>query len=353
MLTRVVKFLDQYNIISVSQFGFRKGLSTEAAILELTESILKQLDSRGHVASILCDLCKAFDCVDHKILLRKLHFYGIRGIAHAWFRSYLENRKQCVEYSGNHYGIYRSPWKVCARGVPQGSILGPLLFLIYINDLPRNIDDSNAVLFADDTTLTVLEQCGISLEISANRIFKRANDWFAANGLKLNTGKTQVIQFGTKRVNTNLKINGAEEISNCQSAKFLGVEIDQNLNWKAHVKNLQTKLSSASYALRVISNATSRQIVLTSYYGYIYPHLRYGVVFWGNSTHSDKIFKIQKSCIRIICNLSYREPCKPYFRELGILTLPSLYIYEVLRMCRRGLSGAEYLLSSSMRVGTC
>ena len=119
MLTRVVKFLDDNKIISVSQFGFRRGLSTESAILALTESILNQLESRGHVASILCDLCKAFDCVDHDVLLRKLYFYGIRGIAHDWFKSYLEDRKQCVEYSGNNSKIYRSPWKACKRGVPQ------------------------------------------------------------------------------------------------------------------------------------------------------------------------------------------------------------------------------------------
>src|SRR5436190_3672461 len=181
----------------------------------------------------------------------------------------------------------------------------------------------------------------MGLQTSANRTFKKANDWFKANGLKLNTGKTQLVQFGTKRVTCEVKINDAEEITNCQSAKFLGVVIDQNLNWKAHVKHLQSKLSSASYALRVISTSTSQHVVLTAYYAYIYPHLRYGVVFWGNSAHSAKIFKLQKTCIRIICNLPFRAPCKSYFKGMGILTLPSLYMYEVLRMCRRGLSGAD------------
>jgi len=207
--------------------------------------------------------------------------------------------------------------------------------LIYINDFPDTIENADSVLFADDTTLTVSENNVERLGLSVAGDFKTSNDWFTANGLKLNVDKTQLVQFSAKK--TLNKIQNLDEIFPSASAKFLGLIIDEHLNWKSQVQTLQNKLSSATYALRVVARAASHNTVMTVYYAYIYPHLRYGVVFWGNSTHSQKIFKIQKTCVRIICNLAPKDSCTPWFRKLNILTLPSLYIFEAILLCRQNL----------------
>jgi len=328
-LARMLLFLDKNNILTPKQFGFRKNLSTETAIYSFVETVLQFLDKKFHVASVLCDLSKAFDCVDHALLLRKLKFYGIVGNSSKWLSSYLQNRKQKVVCTDGAGKTHSSTFQVIKRGVPQGSVLGPFLFLIYINDLPRTFSNAETVLFADDTTLVVADPNFDTLQMHITATLQEANDWFQANGLLLNSNKTQLIHFKTTPNQLEIKINDTPSVS---SAKFLGVVVDENVKWKEHIAQLANRLSSACFAIKTLSKIVNIETIKAVYYAYAFSHLRYGVAFWGNSVNSITIFKIQKRIIRAMFNLKYRQSCKPYFKTYKILTLPSLYIFETLSL---------------------
>jgi len=176
-------------------------MSTKDAVFRLTDSVLKSLIQKLHVGGIFCDLPKAFDCVNHKILLTKLHFYGIQGITMDWFRSYLTNRKQKVEIkSPNSTHNLVSDWGILKHGVPQGSILGPLLFLVYISDLSLRINSlAEPILFADGTSVIISKRSYIEFSVAVNLVLAHIIEWFSANRLVLNLEKTNVLTFVTNR----------------------------------------------------------------------------------------------------------------------------------------------------------
>jgi hypothetical protein len=152
MLNRLVQHLEVNNILSAAQFGFRKDLHIDDAVFFLLNNKITQLDKRSQAGGIFCDLTKAFDCVNYGILFNKLHHYGIRGVFYAWFESYLANRKQKVcLLSNSSEDVMSSNWEMIVSGVPYGSILGPMLFIVYLNDLPYSLDhEGKLVLYADD-----------------------------------------------------------------------------------------------------------------------------------------------------------------------------------------------------------
>lgn len=252
---RLREFLSQHQQLSDEQHGFRQNRNTTSAIYELTNTVLKSIDKNEKVMAIFCDLSKAFDLVDHKIILDKLEHYGVRGVAHKWFKSYLDERQQLVEikYQNQNSGkleSHISDSQLITCGVPQGSILGPLLFLLYINDLPLNVNITEAqiILFADDTSAIVTAKNNRDLELAANHIVSLLNNWFTANKLLLNESKTNLIHFNNKGIDV-LNVNSISRplaFSNC--TKFLGVHIDCKMKWEDHIQKLAKKLSSACYA---------------------------------------------------------------------------------------------------------
>jgi hypothetical protein len=191
MYSRVSQHLQTNYILVREQYAFRKGKSTEDAAFRLTDSVLKSLNHNLYVGGIFCDLSKVFDCVNQEILLTKLHFYGIQGISIEWFRSYLTNRKQKVEIkSPNSTHNLASDWGILKHGVPQGSILGPLLFLVYIKDLPLQINSlAEPILFTDDTSVIISNENFIDFTTSANQVLAGMIEWFSANKLVLNLKK--------------------------------------------------------------------------------------------------------------------------------------------------------------------
>ena len=203
--TRLFRFLNTHNCIYELQFGFREYHSPNHALISLTEDIRNALDDKHFVGGVYIDLQKAFDTVDHKILLYKLNHYGIRGKANEWFNSYLTNRKQYVSING-----FKSDEKVMNFGVPQGSVLGPLLFLIYINDIHIALKYCKTRLFADDTNLLIKNKSLKQLQKHLNLDLRNLCNWLTTNKISLNASKTELLIFRhpNKHINYNLKIDG-------------------------------------------------------------------------------------------------------------------------------------------------
>ena len=241
--SRIYSFLNLHNCIYELQFGFRAKHSTNHALLSLTETIREALDNSNFAYGIFIDLQKAFDTVDHQILLRKLEHYGIRGLANNWFKSYLSNRQQFVSING-----YNSKNQTMKYGVPQGSVLGPLLFLIYINDLHNAIKYSTVHHFADDTNLLVVGKDLLNIQKQINLDLRYLCGWLNANKISLNASKTELIIFRDPRKIYNhelkIKLNGKRLIP-CNSVKYLGIYIDCHFNWKVHQTEISSKLSRA------------------------------------------------------------------------------------------------------------
>jgi hypothetical protein len=227
---------------------------------------------------------------------------------------------------------YYSEPRLLMRGVPQGSILGPLLFLIYINDMPK-CTTHPMILFADDSTVLIQSNDLKSYEADINNTLATIIDWLDLNKLNINIDKTKIMQFHQSKSHTiNLDIQYKDQrIEQTDVAKFLGIDIDKHISWKPHIDSLSTRVNNFVFALRKVSTISNQKTALLAYYGYVESILRYGIVLWGNSVQNSiqRIFIAQKKCIRAMCNIKQIESCKPHFKTLGILTLTSLYIFEV------------------------
>ena len=211
------------------QYGFRAGRSCEHALLDAQNILLNSLHRNQISLLLLIDFSKAFDMVDHSILLHKLQHYGIRGVAHQWMASYLKNRNQFVSVEG-----VDSNCKNLDYGVPQGSILGPLLFVIYINDLPGMNDLAQFILYADDANIIISGDSILEIEEKINILCERLMEWVRVNGLLINLKKTNYMLFSRKRVtNPPRVVMNNENITRVDKAKFLGVILDDKLSWTA------------------------------------------------------------------------------------------------------------------------
>jgi len=212
-------------------------------------------------------------------------------------------------------------------GVPQGSILGPLIFLIYVNDLPKNVSN-NLILYADDTTAVVKAKSDQNLEIKVSEALTELNKWFKINGLKLNPGKTQLVKLCTPQS----RDSGNLRLSTNENSKFLGLYIDKHLNWGKCIENLLGKLNSACYQMLCLRDTLDIKTRLMVYYGYFYSIMQYGIEFWGFSPGADRIFKVQKKFLRIMTYAPWKSSCKPIFKKHKIMTVPNLTIYKILLM---------------------
>lgn len=334
---KVRSYLYKHNLMSPTQFGFLKDRSTSDAIIDFIHCIYKAFETRTYVSGLLFDMSKAFDLVDHNILLRKMEAHGIRGIILKWFKSYLADRKQFVEINqttGNNRKKYRSNFHSVLYGVPQGSILGPLLFIIFINDLSKFLKAGKLVNFADDANVLIRAITIEDLEELLYLAFEQMKEWCYLNNLVLNDDKTNIIQFRTNdRVQKN--VNSSFKNLHVNSAKFLGIHLDQHLRWHAHLQELKIAISKTIFGIKRIRTMTDEKTALLAYYGMFHSKISYGTSIWGNSTMMPDVFKIQKKAVRAVFSLTQRTSCKHYFVEKNIMTIYSIYIYQILKYVKK------------------
>jgi hypothetical protein len=332
---RMTSFINKYNILSNKQFGFRKNSSTNHALIHYHNNITHLLDNSQFVLSVFIDLKKAFDTVNHDILLNKLYYYGIRGPCYNLLQSYLQNRTQKVKFlSNNQQVISDSNYVTC--GVPQGSILGPLLFLLYINDLPSISNKLEFILFADDTTITISHKSLYNLQEIANHGLKMLHNWLISNKLTINILKTNYIIFSPKNKIipfTPLIFINNQQINNVTHIKFLGIFIDEKLSWHHHISHLTNKLARNIAILYKLQNNVTHEIMTMMYYSFIYSHLTYGITLWGNTykTKLDPLLLLQKRAIRVISGSSYLAHTSPLFKLHKILKLDDIATFETLK----------------------
>lgn len=330
--SRLMCFLLKHNIITNRQFGFLSGISTTDAMFTALNEIYTSINNKLHTAAVFWDFAKAFDCVNHQILIRKMDFYGVRGVPLKWFKSYLQDRHQFVRVSES-----TSNSKTVKCGVPQGSVLGPILFLLFINDITSLDISGKVTLFADDTSFIWSKPDSASLHSAISEDLDLILAWCHSNGLYCNADKTKTLSFRGDLQPITL---GNNIIQMVQSARFLGLTVDDTLKWTQHIEALTKRLTSACFALRSVASelgmSTARQI----YFALFESHLRYALPFWGSCSQEkfEIIFRIQKRAIRYIFNLKSRDHCVGKFSESGILTLPALFILETVCLLRKHIS---------------
>jgi len=296
----------------------------------MQDRITNAIENNEYSVGIFFDLAKAFDTVDHKILLRKLEYYGIRGSQLKWFASYLDNRTQKVLCNGA-----LSKFALIKYGVPQGSNLGPILFLLYINDLALISPTLFFILFADDTNVFYSHGSWQELARIVYKELSKIADWFCANKLTLNLDKTNFILFRSHRKappgdNLDLLINNTP-IEQVESAKFLGVHIDQHLTWSIHINHISAKIAKNVGILTRIAYLLPKTTRLNLYYALIYPYLTYCNMIWSATykTRLRKLITLQKRAIRLIAGIRKLEHTRPYFLELKLLTLDQIRDFQI------------------------
>ena len=327
MYNRLLSFINSNGILYNYQFGFRESHSPNLAMILLVDKISNALENGEYVLGLFLDFSKAFDTVNHEILFKKLEFYGVRGVALQWFHSYFFRREQYVEFEG-----IQSSRDYILCGVPQGSILGPLLFLLYINDLANVSTVIFSLLFADDSNMFLSGKCPDELINIMNTEIIKILDWLALNKLSLNVSKTHFMFFRRKRskimVKSNLIIKG-EIIDMVEQTKFLGIVIDSSLTFLAHIQYIKGKIARG---LGIICKARKYFLKrMTLYNAFIHPYFAYCIPVWGNTYKSylDPLVKLQKRLVRIICGSPRNTHSAPLFSELNILTVSKLYIHSV------------------------
>ena len=321
MLKQMSEYFTHNDLFFNGQYGFREKHSTELAALELVDRISKAMDAGLTPFSIFIDLSKAFDCLNHEILISKLRFYGIQNSALTLIQSYLQNRKQFVQSED-----LKSDTANLDTGVPQGSILGPFLFLVFMNDFHHSTSRFQMVNYADDTTLlsnissfsSVLSGGSVGAEL------ERVNDWLLANKMCINVKKTKLMYFSprSKQINfPDVSLNGVV-VEVVEDFNYLGIVLDKHLTWQKHVDSVHSKLSKVCGILAKIKHLVPQTTLKTIYNSLMACRLHYGILVWGKS--SNKLFKIQKKAIRIITNSSFNAHTEPLFKSNNILKVNDL-----------------------------
>lgn len=335
LLERVVtaRITDHFvsnNLLTEFQFGFRQKHTVENAIHKILTDIYSDFNNGEYGLGVFVDLSKAFDTLDRVILLEKLEFYGVKDVELRWVQSYFFARQQYVVFEEGKSSISN-----VNCGVPQGSIIGPLMFIIYINDIINSSNVAKYVMFADDTNIFMSSSNLRLLYNTMNSEMAKICKWFSANKLTLNTDKTQYMIFHRhkKKIHpetiSDLYVNG-NKIKRVSVTKFLGVWMDENLVWGEHVRQVVLKVSKYLFVFRKIRPLLQPASLKLIYHTLIYPNLMYCLTVWGNCTNVVKnpVIILQKKLVRAMCGSAYLEHTAPLFEQLKFLTFPNLITYS-------------------------
>lgn len=346
MKQKLIDFLHSTDFFSSKQFGFRMGMSTENALLNFMTDVHNGLNRGKCVSGVFLDIKKAFDTVNHGILLDRLYNCGIRGTLHKWFKSYLIGRKQCVKILTEY-----SDMEEIKSGVPQGSVLGSILFIIYINTLCDGKLKGKITSFADDTAICYVEETWNEVKMAMTEDLEALQWWFTTNCMLLSPEKTKFINFNLrKEINIFNQINykcadcltkqtacitkKCAVVERTNVIKYLGMQVDSEVNWKAHITKLKSKMNGIIRQFYFLRGMTNQQVMRTLYFALVQSRIQYGIVLWGGSfnTFINLIYLQQKHIIRLIAFKNKCEHSRPLFNELNILPLKHLFVFKVLRL---------------------
>lgn len=340
---RLCHFLNEKNLLSNKQFAYKQGYSTEDALISVTDLVVTGLSNSEKSIAIFLDLAKAFDTVSHRILIEKLEWKGVRGLPLDLFKSYLNNRKQSVKV-----GEIQSSSREVESGVPQGTVLGPLLFSVYIDGLLSLLPDADVISYADDTVIIVKDKKWTETFKKAEKALCRIKSWLDTNLLSLNIDKTNFICFSLTKASAPVentitihKNNCNNQTCNCElniksvtNTKYLGVYIDQHLKWDFHVEYVTKKIRKLFYKFYILRQYLPRSTLLNIYKALAESVLNYGICVWGATYESvlTSLMIAQKTILKICMFKSRMYPTQILFTEAKVLTLRKLYVKAVVRI---------------------
>lgn len=326
---RIFEFINRHGLLYRNQFGFRRNHSTTLALITLIDKIISGFNEGKSTLGVFIDYSKAFDTVNHSILLDKLYKYGIRGIGQQLISDYLRNRTQYVSFDNCN-----SRHRLITCGVPQGSILGPLLFLLYVNDIHTVSSSILPILFADDCNIFIQGKDIRNMATVLNSELQKLKLWIDSNMLSLNITKTQYMLFShTKSYDaSSLDINiSNNKIKYVKSIKFLGIMIDSNISWELHSNYIRKKIAKGVGIISRAKKYLNNETLLILYNSFILPYLTYGIEVWGSMIKSyvTPLLILQKKVIRIITSSHRLAPSLPLFQLLKQLPIDKLYTMKL------------------------
>lgn len=314
-------------------------MGTKDALNHVTNIIINNIDKNKPIAIAFLDLAKAFDTVDHEILLEKLECYGVRGLTNKLFTSYLADRQQRVVINGQC-----SDYMTVNTGVPQGTILGPLLFIIYINDLLNEIPGNDIISYADDTALISEDTNWIAVEEKMNKHLDKVANWLSLNKLSLNIEKTVYMTLGSYvdslPRDMNIVIRG-KKVNRVDHCKYLGVIFDHNLKWNKHIENILKKTKYLIFLFKKLTKFMNINTLKMVYHALVHSIITYGIIAWGGAyfNYKNLLQSFQNNILKIIDKKQFEIFTK-------ILNLQQTFTYESLLYHYKELS-YQYTQSTS------